>query len=87
MTSCLVPDVNKEGRKCKIDISPQARAVLNIEGEHEAANLSTLRFNKIEDKKKQGETLGDPERKLQVQATENLYLELNTYTSLKIHHA
>lgn len=79
MTSCLAPDVNKEGRKCKMDISPQARVILNTEGEHEVANLNTLRFNKIKDKKKQSKTLGNSERKLQFQATENGHLDLNIH--------
>lgn len=66
--------------KSKMDILPQARAALNIETWREVANLSTLWFNKIKDKKKQGETLGNPGRKHYVQATESCNSPWVTYT-------
>lgn len=73
MTSCLAPDVNREERKYKMDISPQASEVLDTEGEQEAANLNILRFHKIKGKRRQGKTLCNSELKFQVQATENRY--------------
>lgn len=80
MTSCLAPDVNREERKCKMDISPQASEILDTEGEHEVANLNTLRFHKIKGSRRQGKTLCNSELKFQVQATENRYLELNVHS-------
>jgi len=60
-----------------MSISPQARVIFNTEGEHEVANLNTLRFGEMKDRKKEGKTLGHSEQKFQVQATENGHLELN----------
>lgn len=79
MTSCLIPDVNREERKCKMDISPEASEILDAEREHKAANLNTLRFHKIKGKRRQGKTLCNSELKIQVWAKENRYHKLNIH--------
>lgn len=79
MTSCLAPDVNREERKCKMEISPQASEILDTEGEHKVATLNTLRFHKIKGKRRQGKILCNSDLKFQVQATENRYHKLNIH--------